>query len=271
MRAWQLEKIRRALHGYRLLHIRNGDLPSWREVRDQILFSDVTENEFPEDGREPDLKEEAVRRFAEGINKTFKPPEKLADVVRFLVAAKVLTTDELHDDQRTFVDVVLFHNRLGNRTKLAAQQHEALAPFYKAVGSQSPGEEIELLFIVEPPGTLVHVEEHFRFVYKDSPFAKRIYHRDGYEYQDVIRTGYGFSMTYEPNFNFFVRGEDRTDFIHYVRVPPFSEAVNNQNLYFLRYGSLPPRTISLFDGDPFHSTLHDLRIVCFVPVDEQAE
>ena len=61
--AWQIDKLIRGLHGYRVIRSVNGRPPPWKSVLDHLLLSPETAHQYLEDGSEPEFKEEALRRF----------------------------------------------------------------------------------------------------------------------------------------------------------------------------------------------------------------
>lgn len=255
MQVWQLDKIRRGLLSYRALKSVNGKPYPWVKILADIPASSG-----------PDLKEESLRRFAVGINKAFEPIEKIDDVVEFLIRAKVLARKELDLIWGDFNEAVLVHDKLANITYGAADKHQALATSYRAEGTVAEGEEIRLEFAVEPPGTLIWVEEKYHFS-DDSPnHMPNYYRKDGSEYQTIIRRGYGFCISDLPNMNFFVRGADRSDLIHYVRVYPREGPIDDDSLYLLRYGDERPSGAVNFSGSDFHAALRNLNIFRFVSV-----
>ena len=62
--AWQIDRLRRALHNYRISMGRNAQVLSWKVVLDRLLLCPATAHGYPEHGAEPEFKEEPLRRFA---------------------------------------------------------------------------------------------------------------------------------------------------------------------------------------------------------------
>lgn len=159
--AWQIDMLRRGLQSYRVKEAANGRLPPWKTVHLYILLSDATVSVFPEDGSEPDFKEEALRRFANGGS--VLGLDKLEDVRRFLMHEGVLSEEELAEGSGDAAELSALHRYLANDSDSSRRVLERLALDYKA--GDEPGhvaEQINLSFMLDPSGTFVRVEERYR-------------------------------------------------------------------------------------------------------------
>lgn len=253
MRAWQLDKVRRALHSFRALRAQNGNLCSWREVLDCI----------PASPGSPDLELEAFRRFAVGINAGFKPPEKLNDVLELLYSVELLAPDDLNEYAAEFSEAVAVHNRLANLSREAARENEWLGGSYRAISTIGDHEGMELRLSVEPPGTLLWAEEEYRSYTPPERNAHPADRADGPNRQHVIRRGFGLRMTDSHALNLFLRGADKTDLIHYVQFEPDSDG-EDESLYFLRYAADQPKRGPVVVGGDSLRTSKPEGIVRFV-------
>ena len=258
---WQIDKLRRGLHAYRALKAKNNRLPAWKDVLDAILLSPVTAHEYAYSGDEPEFKEEALRRFAAGSS--VLQSDKLSDVRRFLVGAGVFTNEEFAEDHDKIGEAAAIHARLANVSQSSVACLRSLEQVYRAESRHDP-EKIELRFFLDVSGTLLRVEEQCRSVWPDGGFYAELVRKDNYVVSSFIRKGYGFSMTPHNALNIFVRGEDKTDTIHYVRVGPRTNRESDDDgLYFVRCGG---SSSFFFADDPVDSVLRDFGIVRFVPV-----
>jgi hypothetical protein len=202
MRAWQLDKIRRALRSYCAHKSADGKTYSVRQILDDIPA-----------GYGPDLELEAFRRFYVGESKSFKDPQSIDDIVVFLNEVGLLTPADLEEDEATFSEAVTIHNAIANMSKDAADEHSRLAGEYTALLEKGGGVTLSLCLVIEPPGTLLWIEEE----YIRRADAVSSFKDDGM--LRVFRKGYGMSVGTVPTLNFFARGADRMDLVHYICVP----------------------------------------------------
>jgi hypothetical protein len=217
MRAWQLDKIRRALLSYCAYKSDNGQSYSVRQILDDIPA-----------GHGPIVELEAFRRFYKKETKSFKEPETLDDIIAFLYEIEFLTPADLFEDKATFAEAVTVHNAIANLSKQATRAHLSLAGHYTALLKAGEEESLSINLVIEPPGTLLWIEEEYsRHAKPGSPLKD-----DGVLH--VIRKGYGISVSDVPTLNFFVRGADRMDLVHYVHI--HEEQRLEGRLIFRRFG-----------------------------------
>jgi len=89
----QVDRIRSRLCAYRAQQGDGGRARPWKAVIDDILMSEVTAHQYPEDGSNPEFKEEALRRFAAGTS--IPSQDKLEDIQALLTEKKFLSNEAL--------------------------------------------------------------------------------------------------------------------------------------------------------------------------------
>lgn len=261
---WQLRALRNALVDYQVLMAVNGEKRSVRLVLEDILLSEDTKH-MP--GRKPAFKEEALRRFINGLE-TLKP-DKLEDVKRFLVAEKVITLDELASESHYLVEALRVHGVLASSTDRAKTHLGRLMRAYRASRSgRFRTEHFELHFVREPMDTLVGVEERVWVEARDKTHARAAKAaKDGYGLANSFRRGFGLVSSDQPTMHFFVRGDDPEDLIHYVEVGTHALLGRGSSILLMRSGDLPPEPGNLEVS--IENTLQQYNFLFFTAVDEQ--
>lgn len=261
--AWQIDKLVRGLHAYRVMKAANSHLLPWKTVLDHLLMSPATANSYPEDGGAPAFKEEALRRFATGMSTL--EPDKLEDVRRLLVAAKVLKEEDLTESEDWTVEALTVHAALANSSEQAQVGLASLARGYGASRTNAGrGEDIELRLAPHTLNTMVVVEEHFRAKSSEGPTTMND-RKDRYCVANVHRKGYGFMMSDPGVLHLFVRSLPRDDLIHYVQVKAPSMTAVDSSILLLRSGkSSPPPA-----GDSPDHVLQRCNIIRFSTLDPQ--
>lgn len=262
--SWQIDKLRRGLHAYRAMRTRAGRLPSWSNVLDDIYYSNATELVYPKTEDEPLLKQEALRRFANGAS--VLKPDMLHEVWQFLLSVRILKEGELAQQQELLNEAVTVHSCLADVSERTMGHLLELAPVLKVVGNTLSEEDIELRLAIVPSGTLLLVEERER-VGVEHLLQDPLERRDAYS-TNQLRRGYGIVLNHltmlDPTMlNLFVRGGDKSDSVHYARVVPESRIEGvEEGMYFVRRGGLHS---PICTGDAVEKMLRCFGIVRFVP------
>ena len=236
--AWQIDKLIRGLHAYRVMKAKDGRLAPWRIVHRDLLLSDKTASDFPEGGGSPSFKEEALRRFANG--ESTLQPDKLEDVWFFLIDKGVLGRNELEESggEALLAEAGQVHARLAAETDEAKEKLRSLAPRYSATRKLSDGaEEIALSFVPQPGGGMLAVTEQMSVVRADGRCSAHE-RKDGGLAGRYALKGYAFITPGFPTLQVFLRGPAKDDFIHYVRVGNL-DAWQLPTLVLVRTGDAP--------------------------------
>ena len=264
--AWQIDKLIRGLHSYRVMKAVNGRLPPWKSVLDYLLLSPETSYQYPKDGSEPEFKEEALRRFAAGTSTL--EAAKMADVASFLIAERVLTQGELSDEGGVMTEGLLLHAHLATKSPAGAERLSQLVASYRCSNTGTyETEHLELRFMAQPTENLVGVEEGVTVKAARGTPGKK----DGTKAAGFARKGYGFTSSPHGTFHVFLRGGSPDDHVHYVSVtdPRGPSALSSLPL-LLRSGPLPriPQTTS----DPIKALLsaRGLNVASMTVTDDQA-
>ena len=244
--AWQIDKLIRGLHSYRVMKAVNGRLPPWKSVLDHLLLSPGTAHKYPKDGREPEFKEEALRRFAAGSSTL--EAVKMADVARFLIAERVLTQGEMSEDGGFMTEGLMLYTHFAADPERAALRFSSLSTTYRATRNNGGRvEDFELLFLPKPVDTLVHAEERFRVIAAGSAPTR-------YEGKDqnvagvIVRKGCALITSEYPTLHVFLRGGSQQDLIHYVRVG--TDGMQKLDaLLLVRSGTATPEVLGHAEGD----------------------
>lgn len=262
--AWQIDKLIRGLHAYRVMKAQDGRLAPWKLVHRDLLLSEKTASEFPEGGAPPSFKEEALRRFANG--ESTLQPDKLEDVWLFLIEKGVLGRNELEESggEALLAEAGQIHARLAAETEDAKQKLRLLAPKYRATRKRSDGaEEIALSFVPQPGGGMLAVTEHMSVVRADGRCSTHELKDGGLAGRYALK-GYAFITPGFPTLQVFLRGPAKDDFIHYVRVGNL-DAWQLPTLTLVRTGDAPVVTTS---GTEQEQLLSRFNILRFSPTEQ---
>lgn len=256
--AWQIDKLIRGLHAYRVMKAKDGRLAPWKLVHQDLLFSEKTATEFPKGGAPPSFKEEALRRFANG--ESTLQPDKLEDVWLFLIDKGVLGRNELEESggEALLAEAGQVHARLAAQTDEAKEKLRLLAPRYRATRRMSDGtEEIALSFVSQPGGGMLAVTEQMSVARADGRCS--IHERkDGGLAGRYALKGYAFITPGFPTLQVFLRGPAKDDFIHYVRVGN-QDAWQLPTLTLVRTGDAPVVTHTGTEQEQIFSRYNILR------------
>jgi len=244
--AWQIDKLIRGLHSYRVMKAVNGRLPPWKSVLDHLLLSHETAHQYPADGSEPEFREEALRRFAAGTSTL--EAAKMADVASFLMAERVLTQGEMSEDAGFMTEGLILHTHFAADPERAALRFSSLSTTYRATrNGEGRVEDFELQFAPQPVETLVHAEERLRVTASgNTPTA---YERKDRNIAGVsVRKGYALITSEYPTLHVFLRGGSQRDLIHYVRVG--TDGMQKLGaLLLVRSGTATPEVLGQAEGD----------------------
>jgi hypothetical protein len=244
---WQIDKLRRGLHAYRVLKAANGHLRPWKAVIDDLLLSPATQSVYPKDGQKPEFREEALRRFAEGGNLLL--PDKLADVGRFLVAARVVTPEELEEGADVATDNLLLHRFFAHgAAEQVSSRLAQLSTDYRATQrADGRTHEFVLRLAPQPLDGFVLAEERVRVAAAEAAVS-RYDKKDGNVQGASVRKGCALITSQYPTLHIFVRGSSTDDFIHYVRVGTDGMQKLDQ-LLLVRSGVAAPEIEGHVEGD----------------------
>jgi hypothetical protein len=256
---WQIDKLIRGLHAYRVMKAANNRLLPWKTVLDHLLLSPETEYQYPEDGSEPEFKEEALRRFAAGTSTL--EAAKLADVASFLIAKRVLTQGELSEDAGFMTEGLILHARFAADPVSALLRFSNLTTTYRATRNNGGRvEDFELRFTPHSKMTLMHAEERLRVTASGSTpttYETKDRNIDGV----VVRKGCALITSEYPTLHVFLRSGSQHDLIHYVCVG--TDAIQGQSsLLLVRSGAVTPEEPEGVEGD---DVLARYNIVRFSP------
>ena len=230
--AWQIDRLRRALHNYRISMGRNGQVLSWKVVLDRLLLCPATVHAYPEHGAEPDFKEEALRRFA--ARTSTLQPDKLQDLKQFLIAEKFLREDELDGGPDTLRGLLVAQSYLASRTAEAGLSLDLAEGLYRAAREGDPlRHDVRLSIAREPAEWLVRVEEEVEMPIQKgrSDLHKRPLDKFAVRQK---RSGYGFASTPLHLLHIFLTGDSEAIEVSYVQVAPTD--LDRRELHLLRSG-----------------------------------
>lgn len=242
---WQIEKIRVALNYYRIANARNGRLPSWNQVCDDIIYSDVNIDRYSEDDAELAFKPEALRRFAARI--TVLGLERLRDVTRFLIHEKLIDTGHLKESNSNLREMLAAHQYLATKSEGAKEFIRSTEGTYTAKSSNFAEmyETFTLKILPDASNDFVHIEEIYEVSSGDFSEKETRQEREAHTILRIIRTGYGFAVTENMIVHIFLGGEWPITQVSYVQVMPYIDP--NGGICLLRSGprNFPVRSYEL--------------------------
>lgn len=241
---WQIEKIRSALRRYRSLNKHGGRLPSWRQVRDDIIFCDANAEKYAADDAELVFKEEALRRFGEAINVAMGI-ERLQDAARFLLDEKLLTAQDFQDERQELAAFLAMHEYFANDYEGVPDLVSAFSGTYTFTVPGAPGAPenvtINLHLMPDRSGRYVRVEEVVRTeqVAERENAQRRYPHRrlrDGEFLMKSSRKGFGFPITRLNILHVFLDGATPGDRMTYIQAGELHEASKAEGFFLMRNG-----------------------------------
>lgn len=240
---WQIEKMRSALRRYRSLNKHGGRLPSWRQVRDDIVFSDSNVDKYAADDAELVFKEEALRRFGEAVNDTMGI-ERLRDVARFLLDEKLLTAQDFQDERQELAAFLAMHEYFANDYEGVP---DLISAFSGTFTFKTPSDvTITLHLFPDTSGKYVRVEEVVQTeqVAERDNAQRRYPHRrlrDSEFISTTSRKGFGFPITPLNTLHVFLDGSTPGDRMTYIQAGELHEGSTAEGFFLMRNGEATGR------------------------------
>ena len=235
---WQIARIRLALNKYRIVHARNGYLPSWAAVRDAIIFCKANIERYRAD---PDnsFHAERLRRFAAGDQRL--EPDKVADTARFLIQSGVLKPDELDESKSDLGQFLAAHQYLSSESEAARACVVRLAGDYavQRKTGQDEGKTLLLRLIPDPSATFLRVEEVLRISTQEKPASR--HRKDDDARINTRRVGYAFPITPLNVLHVFLGGFSPEQRVSYVQAGELCEETAGNGLFLMRTGEATGR------------------------------
>lgn len=213
----QIEEVRSALIAYKNSQGDNGRALPWKAVINRILMSQKTAHHYPEDGSEPEFREEALRRFAKAMS--LPTPDKLEDIKAFLVEKRYLSQAALNnarDDIDEFMPVLGY---------MANQDGAAKDKLYLAQGTYSY--ERKEGNITERSTLSLKLDDSVPFLRATDELEIIVDEKSAdpdsgmtLPVQACLKrlVGYGFVITEHNILHVYLRGESRSDSCLYLEV-----------------------------------------------------
>ncbi|MFK4445219.1 hypothetical protein ABH944_005435 [Caballeronia udeis] len=227
---WEIENLRIGLNLYRLSKAEGGKHPSWETVVINMMTSGVTDDEFSIDGDEPELKPEALRRFATGFS--VLAPDKLRDIKAFLIKEKIIS-DAPTSDPEQLRDIFAAKTHLANETQEAQEFLRSFAAKYKNRENKSGDNQIPnviLNFTLDESGMFFRVEEHCEhFSEGTATFIRG-------EIVKTRRRGYAFATTGLNMLHILLQGPQKEDRVVYAQTHVEEVTDSVTQIDFLRMG-----------------------------------
>lgn len=256
---WEIDAIRRGLNAYRIAKARNGRLLPWKALTHAILMSEVTEHAYPEDGDEPEFKEEALRRFANGSQ--VLQPDKLADLQAFLIHHRMLSEDEFGKESSLMAEAKSVQSLLGADD--ARIYISSMREFYRTSRTLDEHTEIaiELRIVPQPDDELFMVEETVIRTQRDPSSELAYSAKDKFLVMKMVRRGYGVLVTRGQLAHIVLHDYQDSERIHLVELmPPAGERF--PHMILARLGQAPAMPQDRSDREPAFS---DYNIFRFEP------
>ncbi|MGO4809411.1 hypothetical protein AB4156_07390 [Cupriavidus sp. 2MCAB6] len=264
---WEVDAIRRGLNCYRIANARQGRLLPWKAVIHAVLMSEVTAHVYPKNGEEPEFKEEALRRFANGSQ--ILQPDKLTDLKAFLIQNKSLTEEDFGNESKILAEAKAVQSLLGANTIYTASLVSGMRSHYKAIRNENPKltEEIELRILPQGNGGFFLTEETYAAIQHLSPQEYEREKQDNLTRSKEIRRGYGFLFTGDDLIHIVLRGYREADRIHFVEFMPLGEKAY-PDFFMLRLGSACAPSV---DGNNFQTFMHNANALKFEVISSISE
>ncbi len=240
----QIARLRSRLVAYRNRRGANGAARPWKSVLYDILTHPETQHCFPADGSEPEFKEEALRRFGQGLSNS--TPDKRADIKTFLVLKGFLTEKELEEDPYDMEAALALHRHLASSDPLARDMLNDLQTHYVAENRTKLAHlRVTLSARLNECGDYIDLEERYEvFVDPDAELEQsearwiEAYNR---KLLDQKRRGFGYICGEARVLYLFLWNGSRNDLVSYVQVPPFQSFKNSgPGFLLMRSGATLP-------------------------------
>ncbi|MFG0542152.1 hypothetical protein ACF8EA_18495 [Pseudomonas sp. YQ_5] len=235
---WQIEKIRVALNNYRIASARNGRLPSWTQVRNDIACSDINIDKYSEDDAELAFKPEALRRFAARI--TVLGLDRLKDLTRFLLHSKLIDIQHLDEDKSGLREMLAVHQYIATKDICAKEYIIYHAGVYEACFNPRPERQelFELKITLDKSKEFLRITETHKLVV-GNPSEEDFHQRpEFYTRVKTIRNGYGVLATDEMRLHAFLSDEAcHTICVSYIQTGVvIAEGSSSMHVCLLRNG-----------------------------------
>lgn len=246
---WQIEKLRSGLHRYRAIHKRGKALPSWSLVRDDITNSDSNMDKYDTVELSLDFKFEALRRFAERINKTLGI-ERLRDVARFLFDEGLLSPETFEEERQDLATFLALQEFFANDYEDVQGLVSAFTGtfIYRVPCAPDAPEIVTITLHLTPDnaGQYVRVEEIVRseLVEKRAQNRARYPHRRSWDNEFIhttYRRGYGLPITPLRVLHIFLDGVSAGDRMTYIQAGELHGEFVTNGFFLMRNGEATGR------------------------------
>lgn len=246
---WDRDLIRRRLNNYRIAK-RQGPKPlPLKTFLHKLLISGVTKEVYPENGDEPDFKEEALRRFQKNTQHT--DDDKVFAIQQFLIHEKFLKEKELGGDidPEYLPGLLAVHDYLGNKSKEAIAYLSQIKNTYSAKIDGYEWEQlIQLNFILNKSDAFFRVEEICEITTKDF-VSHDVHKKDAANAGNPKRRGFGFVSTRYNIIYIFLHNYIDDNPITYIQAELHPDTSSTYAFTLIRSGHLVPR-ITTKSEDP---------------------
>ncbi|MFZ6047404.1 hypothetical protein ACFW0H_14960 [Pseudomonas sp. CR3202] len=246
---WQIEKLRSALRRYRTISKHGGRLPSWRQVRDDIVFSDSNVEKYESDDAELVFKEEALRRFGEAVNDTMGI-ERLRDVARFLLDEELLSPESFQEERQDLAAFLAMHEYFANDYEVVPDLVSAFSGTFTYRVPSAPGAPanvtIRLHLMPDASGKYVRVEEVIQTdlvgerARSQTPYTRRR-RKDNEFIRTTSRKGFGFPITRLNILHVFLDGATPGDRMTYIQAGELHDGSTAEGFFLMRNGEATGR------------------------------
>ncbi len=229
---WQIEKIRSRLNAYRQHAGVNGHAKPWKSLLWDILAHDDTVNELNEDGSPPHFKQEALRRFGNGVSDL--EYAKLNDIYTFLVAKKYLSTNELDENPYNVEKALMLHGYLAFQSNDTSILVTWLSRRYVARKRENgSSERLSLTLDSDLYGKFLRAETTLER-YRDTKTAPGLFDaKDKGKQLNTKKKGFAFICTKQKLLHIFVHGLMPDDLTTYIQFVPFSNLDDFEKAFIL--------------------------------------
>lgn len=254
---WQIEKLRSALRRYRTISKHNGRMPSWRQMRDLITSSISNQGKYDEDDSELAFDDEALRRFAENINKALSK-DRMQDVARFLFDEKLLTSEVFQEERQDLAAFLAMHEYFANDYEDVPDLVSAFSGvfIYRVAcvsDAEGGGKTISLHLTPDASGKYVRVEEIVQWppIFERGRFLNRF--KAKAFIKKTCRKGFGFPVTRLNILHIFLDGVTPGDRMTYTQAGELHGEYATDGFFLMRNGEVTGRdqwARDIYYGEP---------------------
>lgn len=247
---WQVEKLRSALRRYRAINKHNGRMPSWCQVCGLITSSVSNQEKYDEDDSELAFKPEALRRFAENINKVLSE-ERMRDVVRFLLDENLLSPEVFQEERQELAAFLAMHEYFAKDYEGELNLVSAFSGVFTYRGADVSGETggktISLHLTPDASGKYVHVEEIVKWGPKPGEkitlkrFSRSQHIKENEFIRKTCRKGFGFPVTRLNILHIFLDGVTPGDRMTYTQAGELHGECATEGFFLMRNGEVTGR------------------------------